>query len=108
VADPGLVDVLARELVQLKSLNENTAHERGVRRIHLTMIAMDEFAEYPDDDDKLSRFDRSDRKWVAAARACQKQHKETPEIVNATDSDWNEVADYLFTAYGIPVITICG
>jgi hypothetical protein len=41
------------------------------------------FSEFPDDPD-LKGFDRSDRKFVAAARA----HPESPPILNAVDTDW--------------------
>jgi hypothetical protein len=41
------------------------------------------FAEFPDDPD-LKDFDRSDRKFVAAACA----HPDSPAILNAVDTDW--------------------
>jgi hypothetical protein len=45
----------------------------------------DDFEEFPDDPG-LAAFDRSDRKFVAAARASVKD----PIILNAVDSDWAE------------------
>lgn len=110
-ADPGLADALYAELIQFQSLTDETAEDHGIRRVKLTQIGKHEnheFAEFPHHDSQLQAFDRSDRKWVAAALACQKKHGEIPEIVNATDTDWNQVAEHLYGTYGIAVITICG
>lgn len=51
--------------------------------VDITPDAQREFAEFPQDPD-LASFDRSDRKFVAAALASQ----QAPDILNAVDSDW--------------------
>lgn len=43
----------------------------------------EDFQEFPKDD-RLSAFDRSDRKFVAVAKASEN----SPAVLNATDSDW--------------------
>jgi hypothetical protein len=70
-------------------------------RTQLTRNEIREFHEFPDDD-ALSRFDRSDRKFVATALAC------TPPatIHNAVDSDWSQFAAPLASA-GIKVTELC-
>jgi hypothetical protein len=68
-----------------------------------------EYEAYPKDPE-LSDFDRSDRKFVAAALSYQTMYPEgtSPEIVNATDSDWEPVSDFLLERYQVIVNTICG
>lgn len=60
-----------------------------------------EFSNFPDDPD-LSKFDRSDRKFVATALASG----ENPPIVNATDSDWLHYVQAL-GRHGIRVEFLC-
>ncbi|MBN2209647.1 MAG: hypothetical protein JW759_10185 [Candidatus Coatesbacteria bacterium] len=60
-----------------------------------------DFEEFPDDLDSL-KFDRSDRKFVAVARA----HPERPPILNATDTDWCIFREAL-AACDIQVVFIC-
>ena len=60
------------------------------------------FEEYPDDDPALSSFDRDDRKFVAVAFASGT----SPDIVNATDTDWWPPR-YALQEQGIRVRFLC-
>lgn len=68
-----------------KWLWNNQANDEVCRQVPLTPIVDSEqiFAEFPADPD-LSRFDRSDRKFVAVALG---SGEEVP-ILNAVDTDW--------------------
>jgi hypothetical protein len=59
------------------------------------------FVEFPDDPD-LTGFDRSDRMFVAAARA----HPDSPLILNAVDTDWLLLRDAL-ARNGVRVEFLC-
>jgi hypothetical protein len=59
------------------------------------------FAEFPDDPD-LADFDRSDRKFAAAALASLKE----PAVLNALDSDWAECHDAL-VRNGLTIRFLC-
>lgn len=59
------------------------------------------FAEFPDDP-ALARFDPSDRKFVAVARA----HPAHPPIHNAVDTDWYQYQEAL-AAHGVVIIQVC-
>jgi len=59
------------------------------------------FEEFPDDVE-LSRFDPSDRKFVAVALAS----RESPPILNATDSDWKDFETQLAN-HGVRVKFLC-
>lgn len=61
----------------------------------------DDFLEFPDDPE-LATFDRSDRKFVAVARASQ--HR--PTILNATDSDW-WVHREVLEKHGVAIEFLC-
>lgn len=74
---PGLGDAF------FKWLWENQAHPQNCRIVPVTVDANREFAEFPKDP-RLSTFDRSDRKFVAVARASGT----LPDLLNATDRDW--------------------
>jgi hypothetical protein len=82
----------------LQWLLVNQATERCTQ-VHLTETAPDEFTEFPDDPD-LATFDRSDRKFAAAARVAG------APVVNATDPDWAEHAPAL-SRNGIQVDELC-
>lgn len=101
-------ELLLRQLVTLRGRDDDHATEYAIKRVILTSLGEHEFEEYPKDDMKLERFDRSDRKWIAAALSCRQLHGVTPEIQNAADSDWDSVAEHLLEAYGISVSNICG
>ena len=76
---PGLGDSF------MKWLWTNQAHPRHCQLINISPKSDDpeDFEEFPNDP-ALEEFDRSDRKFVAVAKASQRQSK----IMNATDSDW--------------------
>lgn len=59
------------------------------------------FTEFPDDP-ALAQFDRSDRKFVAVARA----HPLHPPIHNAVDTDWLSYQDAL-AQHGVVVEHVC-
>ena len=61
----------------------------------------DDFHEFPDDP-ALANFDRSDRKYVAVARASQ----QSPVILNATDSDWWHHRE-TFEKHGVVIEFLC-
>lgn len=61
-----------------------------------------EFAAFPADR-SLDQFDRSDRKFVAAALT----HPERPPVFNATDSDWWVFRDAL-RRHGVTIRFVCG
>ncbi len=66
----------------------------------------DEFVDFPTDP-ALATFDRSDRKWVAAAKALRSQNQEIAQIVNAMDSDWLHFEAAL-NQHGIEIDFLCG
>ncbi len=74
---PGLGDAF------FKWLWENQGNLRHCRTVPISFHAGRGFAEFPADP-QLSAFDRSDRKFVAVARASGTR----PELLNATDTDW--------------------
>lgn len=63
--------------------------------------APDDFEEFPSDA-RLERFDRADRKFVAAARASAHE----PPVLNATDTDWWTHRAAL-EHYGVHVAFLC-
>lgn len=68
----------------LKRVLTNQANPERCDQVHINPAEDgNSFAEFPDDPD-LRDFDRSDRKFVAAARA----HPDSPPILNAVDTDW--------------------
>lgn len=104
-------DTLLRDLLQLKSMHGQFPNY-PVILVTLTGAKNDDgnFAEYPQDEE-LAHFDRSDRKWIAAARCYQIHHPdgEPPEIQNAADSDWDEaICTFLLKKHRIVVSNICG
>lgn len=68
-----------------KWLWENQGNAKHCTRVAITPCGPDDtdFAEFPSDP-SLVGFDRSDRKFVAVALASGT----SPEILNATDTDW--------------------
>jgi hypothetical protein len=69
--------------------------------IHPRDGSEDDFVEFPDDP-ALARFDRSDRKFAAVARASQYN----PAVLNATDSHWWIHRDAL-GRHGIVIEFLC-
>lgn len=99
---------LLNELLTVRGMTDENPEESGIIWVTITGTGKNDFAEIPTDDKKLESFDPSDRKWIAAALSCKSLHDEHPEILNASDSDWDSVADHLLERYGIPVSNICG
>lgn len=79
------------------------ADARHCEQVHLTLVghSADTFAEFPTDAE-MADFDRSDRKFVAVARASSRR----PDVLNAVDSDWARVCTVL-TRHGINVRFLC-
>ena len=84
-----------------KWLLDNQDNPRHCRSVTITPHPERGFAEFPDDQG-LSNFDRSDRKFVAVALASG----ENPPVWNASDTDWWQHRDALAT-HGIAVHFIC-
>jgi hypothetical protein len=104
-------EILLREIIQL-AVGHDRPEAPAVVYVILTPVGSQgsgDYAEYPDHP-ALADFDRSDRKWIAAARSYQVLYpdNEAPEIINAADSDWMAVEDILATEYKIGVQVICG
>ena len=78
---PGIGDAF------LKWVLENRENSQRCKQVPITVRPdaqlEHDFAEFPDDP-ALERFDLSDRKFVAVARA----HPNHPPIYNAVDTDW--------------------
>jgi len=87
----------------MKWLWDNRANPRRCELVKLTPreSAPDDFNEFPDDP-RLSKLDRSDRKFAAVAKAS----KHTPPVLNASDSDWWDFEKPL-RDHGIHVCHIC-
>lgn len=66
------------------------------------------YAEYPDDP-RLAKFDPSDKKWIALARAYMQSYPDqpTPPIAQASDIKWREF-ESVFGEYGIIILWVCG
>ncbi len=80
----------------------NQANPQVCVPVQITPIADGrDFAEFPDDP-ALAQFDRSDRKFVAVARA----HPAHPSIFNAVDTDWLNYQEALAT-HGVRVEHVC-
>ena len=73
-------------------------------RVSLTQVN-NEFVDFPVDPD-LSRFDRSDRKWVAAAKQLLMKNQEVAPIVNAVDSAWAHFEAAL-NNHGVAIDFLC-
>jgi hypothetical protein len=74
---PGIGDAF------LKWILTNQANPERCDRVKIHLA--EGIEEFPDDS-RLEKFDRSDRKFVAVARAAP----DKPPIINAVDSDWME------------------
>ena len=86
----------------LKWVLTNLANPQRCRQVAITPVGDGrEFAEFPDDP-ALARFDRSDRKFVAVARACPSH----PPVSNAVDSDWVHYRQ-LLAMHNVQVVQVC-
>ncbi len=95
---PGFGDLFFKWLV------DNRYRQDRVAQVPLTPhpTREEDYADFPDDP-ALEGFDRSDRVFVALARA----HPQRPSILNAVDSDYWHYQDAL-TGHGVTVIHVCG
>ena len=91
---PGVGDAFLRWLCD----NLGTVH---CERVDLKTDETGNFTDFPSDP-ALEGFDRSDRKFVATARAS----RNSPVILNAVDSDWRGFAEPL-ARHGVQVKTLC-
>lgn len=66
----------------MKWVNDHRYNPEYCDRVTITKTG-DSYDEFPDHDE-LGNFDKSDRKFVAAANA----HKDKPPILQATDNKW--------------------
>lgn len=90
----------------VKWLHDNEWQPARCERVPITPLAADalDFEEFPRDL-LLTKFDRSDRKYVAVALVCAALVG--PAIIlNATDSDWKH-HEAALTANGLSVKQIC-
>ncbi len=92
VGQPGLGDRFFRELLM--------NYSSKIQRITLEKNANGDFKDFPSDPD-LASFDRSDRKFAAAAR------KANAPVLNATDTDWIDHKEALLRN-GIAIEFLCG
>ena len=87
----------------MKWVWNNQANRDRCEQVPITARAddPDSFVEFPDDLE-LADFDRSDRKFVAVARASS----HSPVILNAVDSDWAQFHGAL-VRHGLTVRFLC-
>jgi hypothetical protein len=67
----------------LKWLLQNQANPTHVNQVHITELAPNIFAEFPDEA-LQPQFDADDRKFIAVANA----HANKPPVLQAADSKW--------------------
>ncbi len=91
---PGVGDTFA------KWVHDNQWNASKVTRVRITKNG-DSYDEFPDHDG-LTRFDNSDRKFIAVANA----HPAKPPVLQATDSKWWGRKDAL-SGTGITVQFLC-
>ena len=84
-----------------KWLFDNQGNLEHCRKVGVNLDPEREFEEFPVDP-KLSSFDRSDRKFVAVVLASGT----SPEVLNASDSDWWHHWPDL-QHHGIEVVFLC-
>ena len=80
---------------------QNHTNPRHCELVFLDMAPDGRFAAFPAAPE-LTKFDLSDRKFVAAALT----HPANPPVVNATDKDWHEHRAAL-TSHGIRIEFLC-
>lgn len=94
---PGVGDLFMKWVWQNQAVIERCERVE----IHERNGDENDFVEFPDDP-ALAAFDRSDRKFVAVARASKLQ----PPILNAVDSDWRDFESAL-KRHGVTVNNLC-
>ncbi len=85
----------------LKWVLTNQGNPTRCQQVRITPTTSGSFQEFPDTPD-LKGFDPSDHKFVATALS----HPDTPPIINALDSDWQQFGSAL-TAAGVTVRQLC-
>jgi hypothetical protein len=68
----------------------------------------DSFAEFPNDDSRLTTFDPADRKWIAVALAHKRDQpaEDVPPIAQAADPKWKNFTE-AFSEHGVTIDFIC-
>jgi len=94
---PGVGDMFFKHVW----LNQANVQHCELVELHPVSAGDDDFEEFPGDPE-LARFDRSDRKFVAAAVA-SKNH---PAVLNASDTDWWHCQECL-ARHGIQIVFLC-
>ncbi len=84
-----------------KWLFDNQGNQEHCRKVGVRLNPEREFEEFPIDP-KLSSFDRDDRKFVAVVLASGT----SPEVLNASDSDWWHHRQDL-QQHGIEIVFLC-
>jgi hypothetical protein len=94
---PGVGDLFMKWVWSVQAVVEHC------RQVHITPRQNEpgNFEEFPDDPE-LARFDYSDRKFVAVARASG----DDPVVLNAVDPDWAEHYEAL-SRHGIKIRFLC-
>jgi hypothetical protein len=85
----------------LKWVLVNYANRQRCELIKITPAGENQFVEFPADRE-LSKFDPSDRKFVAVALT----HPDRPPIYNAVDSDW-KIYESALKNHGIQIEFLC-
>lgn len=92
---PGVGDMFMRWI------HQNQYNRDICERVQISTHAKRKYKEFPDDP-RLTRFDPSDRKFVAVALAS----KYKPNILNAVESDWSEYHEPL-SENKVKVMELC-
>jgi hypothetical protein len=95
--EPGLGDAFLKWAL----INRTNPQRCDLVALTLRGDGDEDFEEFPDDP-ALGGFDRSDRKFVAVARASTRR----PPVVNATDTDWWLFREPL-QRHGVRIIFLC-
>jgi hypothetical protein len=86
----------------LKWVLRNRENIQKCEKVSITQISENVFAEFPNADTALEKFDPSDRKFVAVALT----HPDKPPILNAMDSDW-KIFETVLTKHGLVIENLC-
>ena len=103
-------DIAGQFLIHLYNHQFNSAF---VQRLMLEKNAANQYADYPDNEDKWTtndirckRFDPDDKKWVALALRFKSETGSDAPIVNAADRCWIAFAAQL-QSVGLALETLC-
>ena len=94
--------------VFVKTLLQNQGNPNICKIVYIMPLAGNgtDFEEFPNDDDALTGFPKTDRKFIAVALAHQRDAGEIPTILLAIDRGWLEFMNAL-VSHGINVDLIC-